>query len=205
VTWSILLSFAATLLAAAMTPGPAITAVVARVLSRGPKRAIPYAIGIITGDLTWLSVAVTGLSVIANSFESAFTIVRYCGAAHLLYLAYRLWGAIPDSGEPHTEKHIKDLQKETLGGLALELGNPKTIAFYVALFPNLLELTEASSWDYLLLFAFTLAIYLFAFGTYILLAVRSRRILRSASAATLVNRGASVAIAGAAIVVATRR
>ena len=141
----------------------------------------------------------------ANSFESAFTIVRYCGAAHLLYLAYRLWGAIPDSGEPHTEKHIKDLQKETLGGLALELGNPKTIAFYVALFPNLLELTEASSWDYLLLFAFTLAIYLFAFGTYILLAVRSRRILRSASAATLVNRGASVAIAGAAIVVATRR
>ena len=64
--------------------------------------------------------------------------------------------------------------RSCLGGLSLELGNPKTMAFYAALLPNLLDTSDLAPRDDVILIACTVATYVLAFGIYIVLAARSR-------------------------------
>src|SRR5919201_2131495 len=88
-----LVLFGSTLLVAAASPGPGITALVARVIGRGPEGASAFAAGLILGDLVWLAVAILGLAVVARTFHEIFLVIKYVGAAYLVYLAYRMWTA----------------------------------------------------------------------------------------------------------------
>jgi hypothetical protein len=118
--------FAAALFVAAASPGPAITALVARVLVRGTSGAVAFMLGLSIGDIAWLTAAVLGLAFIAKTFALAFLVVKYLGAAYLLYLAWRMWTA---SGERHEVEEPKAERplRLFLTGLSLTLGNPKTI------------------------------------------------------------------------------
>ena len=88
-----LLIFTAALLVAAASPGPGIVALVARVIGGGLAGVAPFVAGLILGDLLWLAAAVLGLAVVAHTFHEAFVVVKFAGAAYLLYLAYRMWTA----------------------------------------------------------------------------------------------------------------
>ena len=88
-----LLVFASALFIAAASPGPGIAAIVARVLGRGTRGALAFTAGVALGDVVWLTVAILGLSALAQAFHGVFEIVKYAGAAYLLYLAWRLWTA----------------------------------------------------------------------------------------------------------------
>src|ERR671935_31441 len=95
-----LVLFACTLLVAAASPGPGIAALVARVIGRGAEGASAFAAGLILGDLVWLAVAILGLAVVAQTFHEVFLVIKYVGAAYLVYLAYRMWTA---PVEPHDD------------------------------------------------------------------------------------------------------
>src|SRR3954451_9043190 len=135
-----LVLFASTLLVAAASPGPGVAALVAQVVGRGSRGAGAFAAGLILGDLVWLAVAILGLAVVAQTFHEVFLVIKYAGAAYLIYLAYRMWTA------PVVRRDIAaDAGRESdvrlfLAGLALTLGNPKVVAFYLALLPNLIDL-----------------------------------------------------------------
>jgi len=88
-----LVVFAGTLAVAAASPGPGVTALVARVIGRGLAGAGAFAAGLIVGDLVWLAVAILGLAVVAQTFHEAFAVIKYAGAAYLVYLAWRMWVA----------------------------------------------------------------------------------------------------------------
>ncbi len=90
-----LLVFAGALTVAAASPGPGIAAIVARVLGRGTQGAAAFTAGLAIGDVVWLTFAVTGLAVLAQTFHGVFLVVKYAGAAYLLYLAWKLWSARP--------------------------------------------------------------------------------------------------------------
>ncbi len=132
---------------AAAIPGPGITALVARSVGSGTQAGFALLTGIIMGDLLYLSFAVFGLAIIAQSFGTVFTIIRWLSIAYLLYLAWQFWSA-----ERHdmqiTETTRKDLGAAMASGLAITLSNPKTIAFYLALLPLVLDLQSitASNW-----------------------------------------------------------
>ena len=81
-----LLAFAGILVVAAGTPGPNVGALVARVISRGHKGVFPFMFGLWLGDAIWLSLAVWGLAALANTFHTAFLILKYAGVAYLIYL-----------------------------------------------------------------------------------------------------------------------
>src|SRR5215831_1356335 len=119
-----LVLFAGTLLVAAASPGPGIAALVAQVVGKGPEGASAFAAGLILGDLIWLAVAILGLAVVAQTFHEIFLIIKYVGAAYLLYLAYRMWTA---PAAPHDIAANGSRESDLrlfLGGLALTLGNP---------------------------------------------------------------------------------
>src|SRR5918993_2983046 len=86
-----LVVFAAVYAVAVASPGPAVAALVARVLARGPRGLAPFIAGFVLGDLAWFAVAAAGLSVLAQAFHGVFTVIKYLGVAYLLYLAYKLW------------------------------------------------------------------------------------------------------------------
>ncbi len=198
-----LIVFALALLVAAASPGPAIAALVARVLARGTAGALAYMLGLALGDIFWLTCAVLGLAVIVSTFAWLFVALKYLGAAYLLYLAVRHWRAPAAPTEIETPKAERPFRL-FLAALSVMLGNPKVMVFYLALLPNLISLKSVSAAGYLELVAVTFLVVTAVDGSYVLMASRARRLLRSPRAMRLINRGSGVLLAGAAVAIASR-
>lgn len=203
--WTHLLTFALALFVGAGTPGPGIAAIVARVLGRGMQGAVAFTAGIAIGDVVWLTLAVLGVAALAHTFMGVFLVIKYAGAAYLLYLAWKMWTApaIPPA-QPLQSAPRERSWRLFLGGLSVTMGNPKVVVFYLALLPNLLDLTHISALGYVEVVAVTLGVLAIVFGGYILLASRARRLLTSARAVKRINRATGTVMAGAAVMIATR-
>lgn len=193
--------FATVLAAAVATPGPSTTALVARVLARGRRGIGSLCLGLVLGDLCWLLCALSGAVVLAQQFGAVFAAVRYAGIAYLLWLAWKLWRTAPVAPTTADERESSRL---LLTGLALALGNPKTMLFYLALLPGIVVLDDLPLRDALILAALVTAVVGGVLAAYALLADRLRRRLHSPVALRRVNRGSALLMAGAAGAIATR-
>lgn len=198
-----LIVFAAALAVAAASPGPAVTALVARVLVRGTAGAVAFMLGLSVGDVVWLTAAILGLAFVAKTFALAFLVLKYAGAAYLVYLAWRMWTA-PAGAHAAAAPKAEHPLRLFAAGLSLTLGNPKTMIFYLALLPNLIDLGGVTALGYTELVAITFCVLTVVDGGYVLLATRARRLITSPRAMRLVNRGAGTLLAGAAVAVAAR-
>jgi len=199
-----LLVFTGALLVAAMSPGPGIAALVARVLGRGRDGAVAFAVGMGLGDIVWLAAAVLGLSVLAETFHEVFVAIKFIGAAYLLYLAWRLWTAPAEAHDARTLPPAEKPGRLFLAGLTLTLSNPKVMAFYLALLPSILDLLKVDALAFAELAAVVGVVLTLVFSTYIVLALRARRFMRNPARMRLLNRGSGVMLAAAAVTVATR-
>ena len=200
---SALLIFAGALLIAAGSPGPSVAALVARVIARGWRDALPFAAAMWLGEALWLTLAVYGLAALAQALHGAFLVVKYLGAAYLLYLAWRMWSApLPApaaSPTPRTGGY-----RMFLAGLAVTLGNPKIMVFYLALLPSIIDLAGITPLAWLELTATMLVILAVIDLGYIVLAARARRLLRSPRALRIANRTSATILGGAAATLATQ-
>jgi threonine/homoserine/homoserine lactone efflux protein len=199
-----LLLFSSALFIAAASPGPGIAAIVARVLGRGPKEAVAFSIGVALGDVVWLTFAILGLAALAQAFHEVFLVIKYAGAAYLLYIAYKIWTAPAVAKDVKPEAGTEHPTKLLLGGLALTLGNPKTIVFYLALLPTILDLTRITVLGYAELVVATLSVVGVVFAGYIVLAARARQLFTTPKAIRILNRTTGALLAGAAAAVASR-
>src|SRR6476659_3941214 len=191
-----LVLFASTLLLAAASPGPGVAALVARVVGRGARGAGAFAAGLILGDLVWLAVAILGLAVVAQTFHEVFLVIKYAGAGYLAYLAYRMWTA------PIRPRDV--YVRLFFAGLAVTLGNPKVVAFYLALLPTLIDLPRVGLFGYVELAGISVVVLTAVFGAYVLAAARARTLFRSTRAMRLLNRAGGTMMAGAAVAVAAK-
>ncbi len=195
--------FMTALFIAAVIPGPGIAAIVARVLGRGVRGAAAFSFGMALGDVVWLSLAAGGLAVLAQTFAWVFMAVKWAGIAYLLYLARKMWRASirVEVGElPKSESTVVMM----LSGLAVCLGNPKVMMFYMALLPTLVDLAALDVMGFAELIAATGFVLLVVFSGYLLLAQRARGLLMSPERVRAVNRGSALFMAGAAGWVAVR-
>jgi threonine/homoserine/homoserine lactone efflux protein len=199
-----LLVFATALFIAAAAPGPGIAAIVARVLGRGTQGAVAFSAGLAVGDVVWLTLAIVGLAALAQAFHEIFLVVKWAGVAYLLYMAYKLWTAPAEAREVKANTLAEHPAKLFLGGLAVTMGNPKVMVFYLALLPTILDLTRVTLLGYAELVIATLAVLAVVLGAYIILASRARRLFTSARAIRILNRTTGTVMAGAAAAVATR-
>ncbi|MBN9020172.1 MAG: LysE family translocator [Rhizobiales bacterium] len=203
-TLSGLAIFAAALAVAAFAPGPGIAAIVARVLGRGRSGAVAFTTGLAMGDIVWLSATVLGLAVLAQAFQGVFTVIKYAGAAYLLYLAVKMWTAPAAAIEARQAVKKEKTSTLFLAGLAVTLGNPKVMVFYLALLPNLVDLGRVDALAFAELALVTLSVLALVFGFYIALALRARRLISSPKAIRIVNRSSGAIMASAAVAIATR-
>lgn len=182
---------------AAAIPGPGIAACVGKALGAGFRPAVWFATGLVLGDLTYLTAAVLGLSAIAAAFSGVFFIVKLLGAAYLVYLAWSFWRAGIDPDKVETRKGT-GAWASVLGGYSMTLGNPKTIIFYMALLPTVVDLETVTVERFGWLAAITVLVLYAVVVPYVALAARARDFLRNPRALKLLNRGAAGAMAGAA-------
>ena len=125
-------------------------------------------------------------------------------AGYLIYLAYRMWTAPAVPRDVTGDARRDGFVRLFFAGLGVTLGNPKVVAFYLALLPNLIDLPRVGLFGYVELASVSVVILTLVFGAYVLAAVRARSLFRSARAMRLLNRAGGTMMAGAAVVVATK-
>ena len=201
---SALLIFAGALLVAAGSPGPSVAALVSRVIVRGWRDVAPFAAAMWIGEALWLTHAVYGLAALAEALHGAFLVVKYLGVAYLLYLAWRMWTAPIVQGSARAGPHSGSSVRMFLAGLAVTLGNPKIMVFYLALLPTIIDLAGVTLVAWLELTGIMLVILAAIDLAYIVLAARARLFLRSPRAIRLANRISAAILGGAAATLATR-
>lgn len=195
--------YAVALAIACAIPGPGITASVGTALGSGFKQALVFVSGIVIGDLCYFTFAVLGLTAIASAFSGIFTVIKFASAAYLLYLAWTFWQGSMNPASVRSARE-KGWFATLLGGLTLTLGNPKTIIFYMALLPTVIDLQSVTLDRYLVFCAITVAVLYAVCIPYIGLAARARKFLSNPKALKWLGRGAGSAMAGAALFVVAR-
>jgi threonine/homoserine/homoserine lactone efflux protein len=194
-----LIIFCSTYLLAAATPGPGIAALLARVMGRGSKGISAFIAGFVVGDLFWFTLAATGLAMVAQTFHFIFLIIRYAGAAYLLYIAYKLWTAEPVASEAATSQDQEGQFNSFLSGLSITLGNPKVVVFFVALLPTLVDLRTLSFLGYLEIASVICVGLSCVLGAYAFAAARAQRLLSSRRSRQMLNRTTSAVMTGSAV------
>lgn len=200
-TLSNLLVFALALIVAAGSPGPSVAALVARVLTNGFRDVLPFLAAMWLGEALWLGCAVAGLAVVARTLGVVFIALKFIGVAYLLFLAGKMWFAptqVPDGELPRGRSPWRMFGT----GLAITLGNPKIMVFYVALLPTLVDLNHVGAAAWMELTAIMFMVLAAVDVAWALLAVRARRLLTSRKAVKIANRTSATMMAGAAAVIA---
>ncbi|WP_282607730.1 LysE family translocator [Pelagibius sp. Alg239-R121] len=199
-----LVVFAGALLIAAGSPGPSIAALVSRVLTRGWRDVLPFAAAMWIGEAIWLTMAVYGLATLAETLHWAFIALKYLGVAYLLYLAWKMWFAPVDIEAESSATRPKSALRMFLAGLAVTLGNPKIMVFYLALLPTIIDLAGITFVAWLEL-TVTMLIVLAAIDLgYIVLAGRARQLMKSPRAMRIANRVGATVMGGAAAAIASK-
>lgn len=200
-TTAALLGFALALIVAAGSPGPSIAALVARVLTSGLREVLPFLAAMWIGEAIWLTVAVAGLAVLAQAFAMLFVFIKLLGVGYLLWLAWKMWTAgteVAGDQMPSGQKPWRMF----LAGMAITLGNPKIMVFYLAVVPSLLDVGRLTvfSWAELTL---TLLVVLIAIDLgWAVAAARARTLLKNRRAVRVANRASATVMLGAAAAIA---
>jgi threonine/homoserine/homoserine lactone efflux protein len=202
-TLAALLTYSGALFIAAAIPGPGITAIVARALGSGFRETFFMGLGLVLGDMIYLTAVILGLAFVAQTFTEIFIVIKIAGALYLAYIAWKLWTAGLLSTDV-TAKKSTSAGMSFLSGLLVTLGNPKTMLFYVALVPTLIDINSIGLREYAMLLAANFVVLLVVLIPYMLLASRARTFLKRPKALQILNRVAASILAGTAAFIAAR-
>jgi threonine/homoserine/homoserine lactone efflux protein len=167
------------------------------------KGAPAFILGFMVGDLVWFALAATGLAALARTAATLFIAIKWVGVAYLLYLAYKLWSAPAERIEVKSDERAHGW-RAFVASFTLTLGNPKAILFFLALLPTVIDLTSMNLVRFLEISAAMCVVLPTVLFVYALLATKARQLFTTPSAVRKLNRSSGAAMAGAAVVVATR-
>jgi threonine/homoserine/homoserine lactone efflux protein len=204
VTLTGLLAFCAVYALAVATPGPGIAAIIARSLAHGSKGAPAFVAGFLVGDLVWFTIAATGLAALAKTAATLFVAIKWAGVAYLRFLAWKLWKAPAARVEVQDDDGRQHGWRAFVASLMLTLANPKAILFFLALLPTVIDLASMNALRFVEISAAIAIVLPAVLGTYVFLAARARELFTTPRAVRRLNRSSGMAMAGAAVVIATR-
>jgi threonine/homoserine/homoserine lactone efflux protein len=195
----------ATIAVAALTPGPAVTAIVARAIADGVRPALAINAGIVTGDLLFFALAAAGMAAAARSLGDLFAVVQWLGAAYLAWQGILLWRFQPRASAASAgAAHELHFWRNYVAGLLLMFGHVQAMLFYAALLPGFADLSQLTAAD-LALVALTLIVVIGGINSgYALLASRARAFFADPQAQRMLHRAAGSLMLLAAVLVATR-
>ncbi|MDH6229446.1 threonine/homoserine/homoserine lactone efflux protein [Mesorhizobium soli] len=198
-----LLAYAGAVFAAAASPGPSMLAVITTGVSRGAAPAIALGIGIGLGDLVLVGLALMGLAAVAHTVEWIFLLLKYAGAAYLIWLGFKMWRSSPQPLDSAERPQAKPARSVALGA-AVGLGNPKAILFHASIMPLILDVKALTVLDGLVVLGVVFCINVGIMTFYSLAAGRSARWFNTSGRMRWMNRVAGSAMIGTGALIASR-
>ncbi|HEX8204697.1 MAG TPA: LysE family translocator [Solirubrobacteraceae bacterium] len=135
----VLLVFGGAALALIVIPGPAVLYILAQSVEHGRRAGVVSALGVAAGGLVHITAAAVGISALVVSSAVAFSVVKYVGAAYLLYLGVRRLldraGAVADDVRDHEAEPWRIFRR----GVVVNILNPKTALFFLAFLPQFVD------------------------------------------------------------------
>jgi threonine/homoserine/homoserine lactone efflux protein len=162
------------------------------------------AIGVALGDFTAMTLSMLGLGALLATSATLFTILKWIGAAYLIWLGIKLWraGGTLDARPRSSAASCARMLAHAWIVTAL---NPKSITFFVAFLPQFLD-PAGDFWRQMLIFEATFLVLAFANALgYALVAARARGLMRSARAIAIINRAGGSLLIGAGVAALTVR
>ncbi|MFV0514523.1 MAG: LysE family translocator [Jhaorihella sp.] len=134
------LTFVAASSALLLIPGPTVLLVLSYALSKGRSVAVASAAGVALGDLVAMTASLAGLGALVLASATLFGVLKWIGAAYLVYLGVRLLRSAPSQGL-HTVTTGRSVSARSVFGHAAAVTalNPKSIAFFIAFVPQFLR------------------------------------------------------------------
>ena len=153
-----------------LTPGPAVLYIIARSMDQGRLAGFVSVLSIETGNSVHVLAATLGLSALLLSSALAFSIVKYLGAAYLVYLGIRRL-LRRDQAQDITVLQKQSLRRIFSQGVLVAALNPRTALFFLAFLPQFVDSSAGSvAWQLLTLGGIFVMMAIVSDGTYALLA-----------------------------------
>ena len=179
--------YAGAMLVLFFTPGPVWLALLARGMSGGFPAAWPLALGVAVGDILWPLLAVLGVTWVAATFDGLMVALKYVAVVMFAVMGFLLIR--------HADRTIAADSRLTrpgawagfMAGLAVILGNPKAILFYMGMLPGFFELTAVTPLDIAAIVTISFVVPLGGNLTMALFIDRVRRLLASPAALRRTN------------------
>lgn len=137
------LSFLGAAILLTLAPGPDNMYILTKSLSAGPRQGVTLAMGLATGPLWHTLLVMAGVAAFIQSSPASFMVLKYCGAAYLLYLSYgafRSKGASIKAGDVVDKSESFALYKRGFKrGFLMNASNPKVLLFFLAILPQFVQ------------------------------------------------------------------
>ncbi len=140
-----------------VVPGPSVLYIVARSIEGGRTAGLVSVLGVQTGAMVHIAFAAVGLSAILASSALAFSVVKWLGAAYLVWLGLRrIFGR--DEGNKDVTVEPARLSRVFSQGVIVNILNPKTALFFLAFLPQFVDPARGAAWTQILLLGATFVI-----------------------------------------------
>jgi len=140
VNWDTYWLYVLTETALSLSPGPAVMLVIAYGLARGARKSIAATLGILAANGFYFALSATGLGAVLAASHVFFVAVKWVGAGYLVWLGIRaLFGHPSPITLSRPPEGADSLRRIFLSGVTLQLGNPKTLIFFVAILPQFVD------------------------------------------------------------------
>ena len=139
--------YAGALLVLFLTPGPVWVALVARTLSGGFHAAWPLALGVVVGDVLWPFLAILGVSWIVSVYADFLLVLKWVAALTFLVMGVLIIRNADKTIASDSRLTRPGMWAGFLAGLAVILGNPKAVLFYMGMLPGFFDLTRLTWTD----------------------------------------------------------
>jgi threonine/homoserine/homoserine lactone efflux protein len=193
--------FSLAALALLAVPGPAVLYVVVQSAEQGRRVGLASVAGIHLGTLVHVAAAVGGLSALIVASAVAFSVVKYAGAAYLIYLGVRK--LLERDAVAEVERRREPLRRAFRRGIVVNVLNPKTALFFLAFLPQFVDADRGGVWSQALVLGLVFvglglmsdSLYALAAGSVGALLRRRRTALRYGSGVVYVGLGTVAALA----------
>lgn len=198
------LAFVAASTAVLIIPGPTILLVLSYALSKGRSVAVASAAGVATGDFIAMSLSLAGLGALVATSATLFTVLKWVGAAYLVWLGIKLIRSAPAGGLPQPQAEVTARGVFAHNAVVTAL-NPKSIAFFIAFLPQFVTAEAPLLPQFGVLVATFVSLAALNALAYALAADRLRRVISRPAILTWITRGGGAMLIGMGVLTASLR
>ncbi|TDR32364.1 LysE family translocator [Hydromonas duriensis] len=187
-----------------LSPGPGVLKSVTNALNYGFKSALVGVLGLSTGVFCVATLSATSLGALLAASQTAFDVLKYCGAAYLIYLGVKLWLS-PAIEFDRTSKTAASYRRLFVEGLLFQFSNPKALVFFLSVFPQFINHEQNYATQFATLVLTFCVLLIVIHTTYAFFAHKVQSFLKTGRGGRIMNRMGGSAFIGFGVLLASSK